>query len=140
ELLVRAWWTPPPEGTPLRSPMSLMSPLTGTLEATNSDVGKLIRIFSEEPVYYFFANSMISIDNKKLVDLAGILHTSEELPSKLAFVVVCDGDFRRMITGCPYLQELAIIFLYELHQLHFTALSIEKIELEFSTEPDGAED
>ncbi|KAL2903802.1 ATP synthase delta chain chloroplastic [Bienertia sinuspersici] len=38
-----------------------------TLEATNSDVEKIGRIFSEEQVYDFFANPVISIENKRSV-------------------------------------------------------------------------
>nr|AAA34024.1 ATP synthase delta subunit precursor [Spinacia oleracea]prf//1503275A ATP synthase delta [Spinacia oleracea] len=74
------------------SALADVADVTGTLEATNSDVEKLIRIFSEEPVYYFFANPVISIDNKRSV-LDEIITTSGLQPHTANFInILIDSE------------------------------------------------
>lgn len=48
----------------------------------------------------------------------------------IAHVSVSDEDFKVLVSGCPCLRELIVLFPHGLQQLHFTSPSIEKLELD----------
>uniref|UniRef100_A0A803LY04 F-box/LRR-repeat protein 15/At3g58940/PEG3-like LRR domain-containing protein n=1 Tax=Chenopodium quinoa TaxID=63459 RepID=A0A803LY04_CHEQI len=50
---------------------------------------------------------------------------------ELVHVIMHDGTFKVLTSGCPRLQELVIKYSHKLTKLHFTAPNIEKLELHF---------